>query len=127
MLAITILYPRTDDSTDDPMSVHILWVSGNGLLFEMIGVAPETHGPRLRETALSLRSATRAEIQSVKVERIRIAKARAGETLEALGRRVGNVWALELTAVVNDLDRGARLPEGRLVKVAVAEPYRPPR
>jgi predicted Zn-dependent protease len=111
----------TDDSADTPMHVHILWVSGNGLLFEMIGVAPEYHRAALRDAAKSLRAATREEIESIEVVRIRIAAARAGETLAELGRRTGNVWPADLTALVNGLDAGAKLPAGQPVKIAVSE------
>ena len=52
--------------------------------------------------------------------------AREGETLEEIGLRSGNEWDLHRTASVNGVLVGTQLAEGRLVKVAVREAWRPP-
>ena len=57
---------------------------------------------------------------------LRIATARSGEGLSALGARTGNVWSPERTAVVNAMANPSALPADRLLKIAVAVPYRPP-
>ena len=57
--------------------------------------------------------------------RLRIATARAGETLEQLSERTGNVWDLNETAVSNALFIGDILQEGQLVKIARRERYQP--
>ena len=40
-----------------------------------------------------------------------------------LSRRTGNDWNIQETAVVNGVFADARFEEGRLVKVAIAQPY----
>jgi predicted Zn-dependent protease len=55
--------------------------------------------------------------------RLAVVRALAGETLAALGRRTGNAWTPEETAVANGLEVGARLPAGHAVKIAVERPY----
>jgi hypothetical protein len=57
--------------------------------------------------------------------RLRIAVAREGENLSDLSRRTNNRWDIQYTAVVNDLFTDQALDPGQLVKIAVAESYRP--
>ena len=56
---------------------------------------------------------------------LRIATAKAGETLDAISKRTGNAWPLSLLAVVNSRGESASLSEGELVKIAVLERWRP--
>jgi predicted Zn-dependent protease len=78
----------------------------------------------LRETALSFRPLSAKEKASIRETRLRVATARSGETLQRLSKRTGNVWSLEITAVVNGLDKSQTLKKGQLVKIAVSQPYR---
>jgi predicted Zn-dependent protease len=61
---------------------------------------------------------------SIEETRLRIVEARGGESLADLSTRTGNAWSVNHTAVVNDLFATDTLEAGRLVKVAIAEPYR---
>jgi predicted Zn-dependent protease len=117
------LFVLKDSTGGDPVSVFILWVAGNGLIYQAIAVAPESLRPVLRNSALSLRPATKAELEAVRALRLRVAVAKEGETIEALSARTGNAWKAKLTAVANDVEPGAKLTKGQLVKIAVFEPY----
>jgi len=57
------------------------------------------------------------------VARLAIARARAGETIDALSKRVGNAWDATETAVWNGLIPDVRLEAGQPVKVARSEIY----
>ena len=72
-------------------------------------------------TAGSFRRLASEERSGIRPVRLRIAEARAGETLADLGRRTGNQWDARETALANGLDTGARLQAGQLVKVAVPD------
>jgi predicted Zn-dependent protease len=61
--------------------------------------------------------------RSIQQKRLRIATARAGESLKQLSRRTGNTWDLQQTAVMNGIFTTDRLEADQLVKVAVAEDY----
>ena len=89
-----------------------------------VGDAIELQGlsEAFRATAESLRGLTPAERASIEVRRIRIARARAGETLAALSRRTGNDWSVAETASANAIQEGRRLSGGRAIKIAVDEP-----
>jgi len=101
--------------------LHFAWVSMAGKTFQLIGLAPEKHWETLRNAALSLRLLTHTEVASVTGKRLRIATARQGEQLDTLAARTGNVWSSSYTALVNGLNAGVILDEGRLVKIAREE------
>ena len=74
--------------------------------------------------AVSGERPTGSERDSIRVNRLRLVGARAGESLEKLSRRSRNEWDPARTAVMNGLAPAARLEAGQLIKVAVSEPYR---
>jgi len=49
--------------------------------------------------------------------------AQGGETLSALSARSGNQWNVNQTAVMNSMFATDTLEAGRLVKVALSQPY----
>ncbi len=113
----------TDASGREPMHMFFVWIACRGLIYQMIGLAPERYREPLRGTAQSLRPLTRQERSSIKVTRLRVATARDGEDLSRLSERTGNAWNLPLTAVLNGLSEKAPLADGQRVKIAVSEPY----
>jgi predicted Zn-dependent protease len=74
--------------------------------------------------AASFGPLTAEQRASIRERRLEIVSASAGESLEALARRGGNVWRLEQVALANGLEPGARLAAGQRVKIAVERPYR---
>ena len=69
------------------------------------------------------RADARRERAGIRETRLRSSTARGGETLSALLARTGSAWKPRLAAVANGIDAGALLRAGRLVKVAVPQPY----
>ncbi|HKQ35335.1 MAG TPA: hypothetical protein VJT11_08545, partial [Nitrospiraceae bacterium] len=63
------------------------------------------------------------ERAGIKEKRVRLVKARAGESIEALAARTTSAWKKEQIAVMNNLAVGDQLKEGQVIKVAIAEPY----
>jgi hypothetical protein len=73
--------------------------------------------------ARSFRPLTPQQRRSIRVRRLQIATALAGESLQQLAERTGNQWNLQETAVMNDLFADATLVEGQLVKIVISVPY----
>jgi predicted Zn-dependent protease len=92
-----------------------------GNLYQLIGLAPEKHSETLKNAALSLRPLTAVERGTITGKRLRVVPARAGERLENLGARTGNVWRPDYTALANGLEIDIVLTEGQLVKIARQE------
>jgi predicted Zn-dependent protease len=61
----------------------------------------------------------------IRVRRLRLATAHAGESLADFSRRAGNDWDAQRTAIANGMFASARLAEGQLLKIAVLEAYEP--
>ena len=106
---------------------EITWVAHAGRVYRLIG-GIEAGSLRkyrgvFRKFAQSFRPLLPEDAAQVTELRLRIARARGGESLTALGERTGNEWNPIYTAVVNGLQVGEPLAPGARVKVALREPY----
>ncbi len=80
---------------------------------------------RMLNTARSFRPLTVKQRASLRAERLRLAKARAGEDVAALCRRTDNAWGAGRTAVSNAVFVNHRFEGGEMVKIARVERYQP--
>ncbi len=107
--------------------VLLTWIAHRKATFRITGIAGgQATNATLRELAAvgaSFRPLTRKERSSIHELRLRVVKARRGETLRTLGRRTKNAWSVAETAVANGLPEGGKLPAGRRVKVTRAVPF----
>jgi predicted Zn-dependent protease len=113
----------TDDSGREAAHLHFLWVAYRGMIYRMIGMGPERYRDKLRETALSFGPLTDEEKSAIKVQRLKVVAARAGEDMASLSRRTDNVWSHEETAIVNGISLVGKLEEGQLVKIVVSRKF----
>jgi len=117
------------DTQQGPVVLHLTWIEHPRGVFRITGLAPQSRFPtwraRFDETAGSFRALSRGDREGISETRLRVVRARAGETLPALSTRTGNVWDDTETAVANALEPGATLREGQPVKIAVRVPYAP--
>jgi predicted Zn-dependent protease len=104
------------------VAVDVTWIAHPSGTYRVTALtSPNSYrnwAPTFERTATSFRAITPAERASAKPRRLRVATARAGESLEALGARTGNRWSVPETAVSNGLSKDARLSAGQLVKIA---------
>jgi predicted Zn-dependent protease len=111
----------------EPVSLDLTWLVHGESVYLISGIVPRSYTDADRRlfttVAESFRPISDAERSRVVEERLRLREARAGESLEEFGRRTGNTWSAQQTAVTNGLDPGVRLAAGQLLKVALAEPY----
>ncbi len=105
------------------LALSITWIAHPKVMLRLTGaVAPERWSaalPHFEHAAASIRTLRAAERESIRAQRLAVATARAGESLDRLSRRVGNRWSVDETAVANDLEKTAPLKAGRPVKVVV--------
>jgi predicted Zn-dependent protease len=118
---------RTQLEAEGKVGLDLTWIAHGGVVYQIAGLAPKQRFSSVQAlfttVAQSFRPLTAAERADVKELRIRLVKARGGETLEALALRTKSAWTKDAIAVANGLAAGASLSEGQLIKVAVAEPY----
>jgi predicted Zn-dependent protease len=115
-------------SPNGAMAGQLTWIAHEGMVYRLSAAAPAPlagrYFGRARAMARSFRAITPEERAAIRVQRLRVVPALPGEDLAALSRRTGNAWDPARTAVLNGLLPGAPLPEGRLVKIVISEPYR---
>jgi len=75
--------------------------------------------------AMSFRPLDEAAAHSLKVTRLRIARALDNETLQALSERTRNELELGYTGVLNGIFASTELARGTPIKIGIAEPYLP--
>ncbi len=109
------------------MHAELTWIALDGYVFQLAGVGPsnawKTLGPVLDEASGSFHRLTPEERKEIFEDRVRIASAQEGETLEALAERTESQWDAEVIAVANGLDEAVVLEEGQLVKITKKEHY----
>lgn len=118
---------RTQLEVDSKVMLDLTWVAHSGMIYQIAGLAPKKRfdslRPKFHTAAQSFRPLTPEERVGIREKRIRLVKAREGETLRTLVNRSNSVWKAEQVAVANGLVDTERLKDGQLIKVVVLEPY----
>jgi predicted Zn-dependent protease len=118
---------HTQIKADGNVTLDITWIAYGGLIYQVVGMAPskqfETVAAVFDSVAKSFRPLSASERAGIKEKRIRLVKAQAGETIEAVAARAHSAWKPEQVAVANGLVLSALLREGQVLKVAVEEQY----
>lgn len=113
------------------LTLDVSWLSVKGTVYQITGVCENRDYERYQtpfiDVALSLRSLTDEERDSIRERRLQIFHARAGETLEELIDRAGGRWSEERTAVVNAFESGVTLREYQRVKLPIERRYETPK
>ena len=106
-------------------ALHYLWARMGDVTYRLAGAGADHYRPLLRDTALSMRPLEEKDWESIAALRLRVVESRDGESLAELGKRTGNRWTPEYTALINGLTVEGKLEAGTLVKIARREQYRP--
>jgi predicted Zn-dependent protease len=112
---------------DSRITVDLTWIAHGGKIYQLAGIA-ETRvfqdvRPAFESVASSFRPLSVEERTRIREKRLRLVKAQAGETVEALTNRSGSAWKANQVVVANGLKGPEALQEGQLIKIAVEEPY----
>ena len=117
------LISMVDNTGDETMYIHILWLEMDGNLFKLIGFAPKTLESELQKTGRSLRTLTSDERNAIEVYITRIVQANKNETVEDLSKRTNNVAKTNITAIMNGIEKNAKFNEEQSVKIVTKEKY----
>jgi predicted Zn-dependent protease len=120
---------RKAKTSEGVLGVLFTWIAHKGVVYQITGLSPsdsfDSYLGVFKETVASFRPLSGEDWLKIKEARLRVVKARNGETLEELGKRVNSVWSLAEIAVTNGLPQKGRLSGGQLIKVAILQPYKP--
>ncbi len=118
------LLSLTDTTGAEPVGIHQLWFKLNGITYELSGAAFDSEFSKLKETALSIRTLTEQEKNSIKVKVLRIVKAQEGESIDSISQRTNNAWNADMTALMNGIAKEKTFSEGDPVKILHIENYK---
>lgn len=114
-------------SRSGPIAVDLTWFVYGGRIYQLTGAMPAQLYVGAQDTFLDIaktfRPITSAERARITEKRLRIAKARGGETLRRLLERTNAAVSPAQAAVANDLEIDSALTEGQLIKIVVEQPY----
>jgi predicted Zn-dependent protease len=112
---------------DSKLTIDLTWIAHGGMVYQIAGIAEkrafETVRPVFQNVAQSFRPLSAAERNGIREKRLRLVKAQAGETVEALTTRSRSAWKADQVVVANGLKGPEALQEGQLIKIAVEEAY----
>jgi len=112
---------------DSRLTIDLTWLAYGGMIYQIAGIAETRNFDAVRlvfQTVVqSFRPLTADERSSIREKRLRLVKARAGESVEALTARSGSAWKANQVVVANGLQETNTLQEGQLIKITVEEPY----
>lgn len=112
---------------DSRVTADLTWLAYHGTIYQIAGIAETKNFDAVRQVfqtvVQSFRPLTAEERNSIREKRLRLVKAHAGETVEALTTRSGSAWKANQVVVANGLQGTETLQEGQLIKITVEEPY----
>jgi predicted Zn-dependent protease len=115
------------DTKQGKLWLGLAWIAHGGHIYQLAGIGPMNRHDALHslfDTMIhSFRPLSQSERANLREKRIRLTKAQADETLDALVTRTKSSWSSETAAVANGLVAEDPLQEGQIVKVAIAELY----
>jgi predicted Zn-dependent protease len=111
------------------MTFDVTYFAAGELILEVAGIAPEKSyenwSPLFDSAVRSIRPPKTSEIEALREERLRIAEARSGESLDQLEKRANSAWSAARVAVTNGIEDDATLAKGFHVKIMREEAYMP--
>ncbi|HTF32801.1 MAG TPA: M48 family metalloprotease [Myxococcota bacterium] len=106
---------------------YVTFVPYGPTTYRIAGIAPsllaDQYLSRVLVTMRSFRPLSEEDRHSIRAMRLRVATARPGEDLTALGRRTSSAWDSTTAAVFNGFQIDQRFSGGELVKTAQVELY----
>jgi len=104
----------------------VSWIAYDNQIFRLTSMIKNSgvkYRDAINKTISSFHQLTAKQKTKIQQQRLRIFSARAGENLPALLKRVGSDWDEESCAIANNLQLGAVLKKGQLIKVVNSEPF----
>ncbi len=109
--------------------VELAWITHGGLIYLVSGVAPlgqfDAYRALFREVAETFRPPTKAELERIEVQRLRLVSADGGASIAPIPAQTGSELNAEQLAIMNGVELGDLLSAGFLLKVPLPEVYRP--
>ena len=113
-----------DRQAENINMVGLVFVTDGKQTYQISGLGRIEDETDMINSVLSFRKMNTAELNSIRVNRLRTATAIDGETIEEFNIRTGNRWSVEMTSIANNLSQDKLLVDGQLLKIVMEEPYK---
>ena len=103
----------------------VTWIAFENQIFRLTSISKNSgakYRAAINKSISSFHQLTTKEKTKIHQQRLRIISARSGESLPELLKRTGSDWDEESCAIANNLQSGATLKKGQLIKVVISEP-----
>ncbi len=100
------------------------WLGGGEHWLELVAEVVGDGAAEVEALVTTLAPVVAEDLEGLRLARLRIIEAGAGETLEQLARRSGSAWTAAEIALANGLELEAGLRAGQRLKIAVQERLR---
>ncbi|MEM9176835.1 MAG: M48 family metalloprotease [Myxococcota bacterium] len=109
------------------VNTNLTFVAYDGLVYrlQVLSLDAARYRGRARAFAGSFRPIDEETARSLRVTRLRVARALEDETLQQLSERTRNELEVVFTGVLNGIYASTPLPQRTPVKIGIAEPYLP--
>ncbi len=107
-------------------AIIMTWIAFQDQVYRLTAVSKQfntNEKTALSQSIVSFHPLSKAEMSTIKQQRVRIIAARDKESLPALLKRAGSDWDEESCAIANNLQSGSALEKGQLIKVVIAESF----
>lgn len=100
-----------------------LWVEVDSLTYNIIGTGSEQYLSELKTTGLSFGKTSTADLESIKIDVLKIVEALEGESLDELTHRINGKPDTKYLEIINSFEKKSKLKKGQKVKVIMEEKY----
>lgn len=104
-------------------TLEMIWISYEQHVYQLSGISVPEKRKLCAESIRSFRPARSIDRSKIKAREIEIVSSQADETLEAFSKRTNNKLKPEITRIINDLGKDAKLPANKEIKIAVEKVY----
>lgn len=108
---------------EDTIFANIIWLPVDDKLFKISTISDIKNNVTILNVLNSIRQLNSTEFQSIKMQHIKIVKAKKGETITDLSKRTDNTIKPYLTAIINACKLDTVLEENQEIKIVLETSY----
>ncbi|WP_261817094.1 M48 family metalloprotease [Vibrio gallicus] len=119
-------YSVTLEATRDKHKSYLTrgWVNLGTNTYQIIAIASEDKKGTVHKSVTSFRPLTDEQLASITKHQLKIVSLKKGQALESLLKLNRSSESVELTEVMNDIDKGQSIEAQKEVKIVVERPYK---
>jgi predicted Zn-dependent protease len=111
------------ETNNGPVMLAVVWTQLDDITYRIAQISKGRMDDAIA-LAKSLHKITKKERGTIYQTVLDVVQSKGGETLEQLSARTGNVLDIPYLSLINDIDSGTKIPQGRWLKIGVKQLYK---